>query len=419
MAQRLRKLLIGFISLFLCANILADDSKQNQTLTKFISVADIHFNPFYDCTKSEKSCDIFNKLSNADSQNWHNIFEEFSTKNNSTYFEDTNYALLKSSLLELKEIKEKINPKFVVLLGDFLGHDFHKLFILYSEDKSSKAYEKFVKKAIQFLTQEFNNVFPDIDAYPVVGNNDSYSGDYKMIPRGNFFNETSITWARLIKNKTNQTSFQKDFPVAGYYSVNVPGNDSQKIIMLNTVLFSTRSVRKGIRQAALEELKWMHDELQYAMSHHQKVILGYHIPVGVDVYATMRNKFTALHEFWQPGYTTKFENELKEHGSAITAILSAHIHIDSLQLVAYSKLADIPVFITPSISPNYGNNPGFKIFIINIESFKVESIESYFYLLNQNPAAWSWKEQYSSYNPKSNSAPRLVRGIQGSQKHHS
>ena len=210
--------ILSFILIYQAAYAL--ETKENQTIDNFITIADIHFNPYAGCEKMPVPCPILNKLREASYQNWESILEKNSDKSISGYYHDTNYALLKSTLFELGQINQKEHPYFVLVLGDWLAHSYRKQYIKYSGDKSAMRYQEFVKKTLKFLTQEMKQTFPDIDVYPVVGNNDSYTGNYNVVPRGAFLRDTAETWVTLIKDKTNQKNFLRDFSVGGYYVVN-------------------------------------------------------------------------------------------------------------------------------------------------------------------------------------------------------
>lgn len=356
---------------------------------KFITIADIHFDPFVDC-KKKQTCELINKLNSTSYKDWEKQFEQFGSKKSNGYYHDTNYALLKLSLNAIKKTSEQVNPQFVLVLGDFLGHNYRERYREFSKKYSEQAFHEFVKKTLQFLTLELQNTFPNINVYPVIGNNDSYTGDYSIVPNGAFLKDASQIWAPLIKN--NQSSFLSTFSTGGYYQLTVPEQSSNKIIVLNTVLFSDRNHKKNVKEAALKQLNWLHQQLVSARKLHQHVILAYHIPIGIDVLATIRNKFD-IKEFWQAAYTETFEKELNEFADIVTAILPAHIHMDTFQLITIKQLADIPVLFTPSISPIFGNDPGYKVFNYIVDTFHINHIDTYFYQLNSTSP--SWKQEYT------------------------
>lgn len=389
-------ILIGISIFILSPTVYASIEIHDQHTQRFISVSDIHFDPFASCkVLTLGACPLVKKLRQAPAQEWQNLFEQYDSKTLATYGQDTNYALLKTTLAELKRAYQNEHPQFVLILGDFLGHDYRAEYILYSRDPTKSGYQNFVKKTLQFLTSEIRQVIPEGDIYPIVGNNDSYTGDYGVVPKGEFFHDVSNIWATLIKDKSNQASFTRDFPQGGYYVVQSPTNKNQRIIVLNTVLFSTSIQGPHIRQAATDELSWLHKQLVAAAKNHQVVILAFHIPVGINVYATLKNLWSGIKEFWQQRYTNVFQADLAEFAGTITAILPGHIHMDSFQVVGFKKPQKMPVSFTPSISPIYGNNPGFKIYSYDALTFQLKNFKTYYYPLNSKEAIPSWQEEYN------------------------
>lgn len=362
---------LSLLLLLSISNAWSDDTKD----PKFLSIADIHFNPFAGCKLSETPCLLITKLRSANFEEWEQIFEKYGEKHIPGPYYDTNYALLESALRDLNEINKREHPQFVLILGDFLAHNFTGQYKQYSHDKSKTGYQAFVKKTLQFLTYKFAQLFPDIDVYPVVGNNDSYTGDYQLIPSGQFFQDTAKTWGPLIKNKENRDNFKREFPIAGYYHVTLPTNKNQQIIILNSVLFSVHNDSSKVKVAAFAELAWLKTQLN-KMSN-KPVLLAYHIPDAIDVYATFKAKFNKIFEFWKSTYSKLFENELPKNSANIKGLLAGHIHSDRYQGLSVKKIAKIPSDITPSISPIYGNNPAFKMYSYDVNTLELKTVTSY------------------------------------------
>lgn len=354
---------------------------QIQSSNEFISVADIHFNPFASCKVSLRTCKIVAELRAADYQQWDGIFKKYDDGVLAKSGEDTNYRLFKLMITELKQLKQEGRPEFGLLLGDFLAHNFRRQYLEFAHDPSARGYAQFVQKTLQFMTSQLHQVFDDVDLYPVVGNNDSYTGDYSVVPQGKFFQNTAVTWSTLISDKTNRSSLLSTFPTAGYYSVQLP-EKKLRIVLLDTVLFSTNTSRRNA-DAARQQLKWLDAELNSASQQKQFVVLAFHIPMGIDVIKTIRNRFGSITQFWRDEYTQKFEEEIRKFPGIIKLILPAHIHMDSFQLIAANQIANIPVIFTPSISPNFGNHPGFKVFHYDPQNFELDDYETYFLSLAQ------------------------------------
>ncbi len=384
--------LVGFLFLATFnASTYADLTAANTE--KFISVADIHFNPFAECKLSPKPCDLINKLRLADYRGWDAIFAKEGPASFAKIGNDTNYPLFKSALAKLHDIREKEQARFVLVLGDSLAHQFHSQYVMYSHDTSTAGYQTFIKKTLQFMTYQLHEALPNIDIYPLVGNNDSYSGDYNSVPNGSFYRDTAQIWATTIFDQANKNNLLNTFPTGGYYSISLPGNH-HRILMLNSVLFSTNSKGQNIDKAAKQELSWLHAELIRAKKENARVIIAFHIPVGIDVYKTLKSGLTTISEFWKPQYSDTFKRELKTFSPIIAEILPAHIHMDAFQFITVNDDTALPINFTPAISPIYGNNPGFKVFSYNAESLKFNDYSTYYLPLSEKKNN-TWLKEYS------------------------
>src|SRR5258708_38205464 len=120
------------------------------------------------------------------------------------------------------KVQQEAHPQFALLLGDFLAYKINEDYMKFSGDTTQEGYEHFIKKTIQFLTQEIKQKLPKTTIYPVVGNNDSYTGDYGIVPNGKFFAETGNTWNSFLIDQESRQSFLQDFKTSGYYSAIIP-----------------------------------------------------------------------------------------------------------------------------------------------------------------------------------------------------
>lgn len=362
----------------------------------FLVLSDIHFDPFIYCNK--KPCPLILKLKRAPISEWNEILQSESKKL-SSYRQDTNYPLLTSALNAAKEAADKHHVQWLLVLGDFLGHDYRDNYKRFALDRSREGYEQFAKKTMDFLAIELEQTFPAINIYPLVGNNDTYSKDYYIEPNGRALKDFQTAWLPLIKNSENKAQLKATFNKAGFYAFTIP-RASLRVIMLNSVLFSTHFKNKSGARYANEQLIWLQDQLKLAHQAHQKVIIGMHIPMGIDVYATLRTKLFTLIQLWQTKYIQNFKEILAAHAQDIAGIFAGHLHADWFQIVTFKQNDhEIPVIGTPAISPLFGNNPGFKIYMYSPAHQRLENFITYYYPLSQNGP---WKVEYdfhSAYQP--------------------
>lgn len=356
-------------------------TESNQSV-QFLSLADIHFDPFINC-QQKTPCLVIEKLRTSSSSAWPALLAAYDS-NVPARRQDTSYSLLTSALAAAKKAAQTRDVKFVLVLGDFLAHDYRKYYVKYSNDKTLSGYQAFVRKTFEFLNAEFAKAFPEKSIYMVVGNNDSYRNDYVMTVGGDFFQDMAALWSRLIKNPTNQASMQRGFANAGYYAVNI--QDNLRLIVLNSVLFSTKARGKNINAAAQQELNWLHNELSQAAANEQEVFIAMHIPMGVDIYASLKTRLFKLIALWKTEYSNDFQADLEQYAPIISAVFAGHLHSDWFHILTLNGI-EVPVTGTPSISPIFGNNPGFKIYRYAYETAQLEDFLTYYYPLS-NSRAW-------------------------------
>jgi sphingomyelin phosphodiesterase acid-like 3 len=335
---------VGALLLFLVAFALPAHAET------FLSVSDIHFNPFADPT-------LVAKLEAADVSQWDAILATSSSTAFSAYGSDVNDPLLRSAIAEMQQ--RLPSPAFVLISGDFLAHKFDQTYQQYATDKSHPAYTAFVTKTIAYVALLFTKAYPGVRIYPTLGNNDSDCGDYAVAPDSVFLKNFRDVWNPIVASR----SFDRRFPTGGYYRADVPSLKNVRIIALNTNFFSTNYKNPcgtpgpdpGLRQ-----LQWLKGELLLARAEHKRVWLLFHIPPGMDVYdsETYGGKCPTLttETFWKSEYATRYLTITAAHQKTIIGSFAGHTHQDEFRIAT----GDF-IHITPSISPIFGNNPAFEV----------------------------------------------------------
>jgi len=320
----------------------------------FLSLSDIHFDPFADPS-------LVTKLEAADVTQWQSILASSSTTAFSAYGSDVNEPLLRSAVAEMKAQIPK--PPFVLISGDFLAHKFQQTYQQYATDKSQEAYTAFVTKTIAYIASVLRDAYPNARIYPTLGNNDSDCGDYAVAPDSVFLANFRDIWTSAVGSR----SFVRRFPTGGYYHADVPGVRDLRIIAINTNFFSTdykNTCGKPGPDPGLQELAWLDAELQLAQREHKRVWLLFHIPPGMDVFDTVQYggscPMVSAGTFWKAEYQQKYLQITAAHRRIILGAFAGHTHQDEFRIVNGAF-----VHITPSISPVFGNNPAFQIVTID------------------------------------------------------
>jgi sphingomyelin phosphodiesterase acid-like 3 len=317
----------------------------------FVSLSDLHFNPFYDSA-------LVSQLVEAPAPQWPALFAGSQITAPSSYGKDTNYPLLQSTLAALRRFGAE--PDFVLITGDFLGHDFPQLFQQQSPDKSQQAYREFVRKTLEFLTSSLQATFPGKPVFPALGNNDDFCGDYQIQPRGPFLSMLSRVWEPLLGGRPG--TFAKTFPLGGFYSAPHPTTPKLRLVVLNTVFFSRKYKNacgdEGGDPGAFE-LGWLEGVLDAAARDGERVWLIDHVPPGIDVHSTLGNgrcPSTPV-PLWASDDTTGFFQVIADNAGVVEAHFTGHIHMDEFRLPPAGGF----VHGTPAVSPVYGNNPAFQV----------------------------------------------------------
>lgn len=343
---------------------------------QFVTLSDFHFNPYYSCAK-QVPCPLIKALQRAPATQWASILLRYDPTI-STYFYDSNYALINSALHASSEVVKHNKAQFMIVLGDFLAHEYRTDYAKYSGDPSMAGYQAFVHKTFQFINSLFAKQFPDKTIYMVVGNNDSYGRDYSTQTSSAFFSDMSTLWSQLIKDPAARASMQKTFSEAGYYAVNLSGMNT-RLIILNTNVFSYKALGSGINAAAQKELAWLKSELLLAQKNKQRVFIAMHIPPSIDMYASPNFRLFSFFNLWRASYKAQFESILSAYTPIIAGVLVGHLHKEWLQMQTYNSKYQIPLSGTPSISPFFGGSPGFKSYTYDMQSGDITAASTYLY----------------------------------------
>lgn len=378
---------ISILFLICIQHAFAVTSSPNQF--RFLTMADIHFDPFHDCG-TMKPCPLIEKLRNASVEQWPVIFNQFKVGPQQNK-QDTNQRLLVSALNAARDAANVQHAQFVLILGDSLGHHYRADYKQFTGDRSREGYKSFARKTLTYLSQQIAAAFPAIDVYTLVGNNDSYKGNYVTNTESGFFSDTAMIWSSLIKTSANREAMRSQFSHAGYYSVLLSSSLNLRLIAMNTVPFSYKGKGKNLENIANAEFAWLHAQLQAAKDKHEKVFIAMHIPEAIDIYATLHTRLFRLFRLWKAADIQRFEAEIKAYAPQIAGIFAGHLHSNWVQIRTIDD-HEIPHIVTTSISPIFGSNPAFRVYSYSEDPFTLQGLTTYSYSFSRN----AWKSSYSA-----------------------
>lgn len=299
-------------------------------------LSDIHFDPLADPA-------IVCRLAAAPVEGWTAILESSKNTPWPTYSSDTTYPLLVSSLTAAA------SKKFdrVIVSGDYLRHNFDKVF----PDAVAKCapkpdYAAFAIKTVLYVSRRVAAAFPGKPVISAFGNNDSTCGDYAIGPGD-----------PMIPGVVKEWRAGSPFAIGGYYAV--PAGQ-QEFVVLNDILWSAKfSGHCGSPPSdpGAGELAWLSWTLFRLQAEKKTAVLIMHIPPGMDAYLSSRAACPSpAVPMWNPAYADQFVALLQKYPGVVTEMIAGHTHADDFRVVA-----GIPLHITPSITPGFGNNPGFIV----------------------------------------------------------
>ena len=396
-----------FLVLLITSGAIAE-AADRPAESKFLLISDIHFNPMADAR-------LVSELAAADPAQWEPILDRTSPGGFSQYGSDTNWWLLKSTLKQFPATLP--HPALVMVTGDLLAHNFPKTYQSVTHDTDLGHYRSFVNKTVKFLAIELQREFPGVRILLTPGNNDNDCGNYSVQAGGTFLNDTAPITRELADG---DYEFTRAWKALGSFNVPHPTLPDVRIISFNSILFSQKysalSFSHACAQvsstAAADLIAWLERNLGEAAQANQRVWLMFHIPPGIDGYAssasggsqnqgagpaTSETCRQAIVPMWVPKWTEQFDALLAKYHSTIIASFAGHTHSDDFRLIGPAGAAQEFVLIGPAISPVYNQNPGFRV--VSYSRNGAVKDQSTYYLTNLKAASsrlkGRWKREYT------------------------
>jgi hypothetical protein len=260
-------------------------------------------------------------------------------------------------------------PVFVLISGDFLAHGFRQEFDAAAKDHSDAAYRIFVRKTMQFLGLQLEQNFPATPILPALGNNDEECGDYQLQPGGPFLADTLPILRRLV-GTAGGPGFDRDWKGYGNYTARAGGI---RVLSTNTNFLSIHYRNACGSSAdgdpAKATLAWLEAELAAAKEAGERVWLVYHIPPGIDGFATLRRGACpdTMIPMWDQTHAAAFLALLKRYADTVAAGFAGHTHMDDFRLIGDAEGRYGFALITPAVSPIFGQNPAFRTVVYDTQ----------------------------------------------------
>ncbi len=367
------------LTVILIAGFATGSSESSSQTLPVVVLADIHFNPFYDPG-------LFPDLVKSPVDLWDEIFESSDIIQPKSWGNETNYPLLLKILGEVR--KQASSSPVVLFQGDILAHKFRDTFFNLYGNKDETILRSFVHKTVEFFVYKLRRALHnDAPVVFVLGNNDSYAGDYRLVPKGRFLAETAgLFYEMFLLREPDKSSFIETYSAGGYYKAEFCSSNAV-FICLNTIMFSKHWFRNRTGQAGEapeRQLDWFEQSLAEACAVDKKVWLLMHIPPGVDVHGTVRKYMDKRGHIsdalmmWKPEYQERFIEITRKYSETIQVCLAGHTHMDEYRIFFHGEDPEA-ILITPALSPQFGNNPAFKVFRAFSQNWELLDYNSFSY----------------------------------------
>ena len=375
-------------------------------------VTDVHFNPFYDSS-------IFHKLVDAESDAWAGIFASSSITDMPAYGRETNYPLLDAALDSAA--LQMPDPAFVIFTGDILGHRFNETFFALYGSEDQAALQSFILKTVTFFAGEVHGRFPEAPVFFTLGNNDAYLGDYNLAPGGAYLDQTAQPlYAAFLEDRATCADYSSTYKAGGYFRADF---GDIVVLSLNSVLFSSHRPAPVSGNAAWTQLDWFAAQLAQARDKGVRVVVVTHVPPGIDIYSTAHSyldengKLSDARLMWHKEYNDRFLAVVEEYADIISMVYAGHTHMDEFRFINGTGGVRIPVEITPSISPLFHNNPGYRVLETRTDGASIENYQAFTLPLQEASktftASYDFQEQYYVSAPDGTGLPMLYTRLYG------
>ncbi len=378
--------------LFVQMGLIPAVAQDGRATGRALLISDIHLDPLSDPA-------IVRRLIAAPLSRWRPILQSAHERSLSTYGADTNYPLFASTLAEIAAQKRF---DYVVFTGDALRHNFSQAFV--TAGGTSDQFPAFAAKTEAFVIEELQDKLK-APVLAALGNNDSPCNDYQIPPNSPFLAALADHLRVLAASPEAKSTFR----MGGFFSIAHPTVPNQDVIVLNTIFWSTsyKSCAPDSGDPGDAEMEWLGWKLYNAAQLHHGVTLVMHIPPGMDAYDSSHGQCQSPVSFWQDKYQARFSALMNAYSNVVQLAFAGHIHMDDFQ-VTDGDPSFLPLRITPSVSPIFGNNPAFSVMTYDRTKASVSDIKTYFLPLSSQTPLWAKEYEFSSaYNVGSFSAANL------------
>lgn len=169
----------------------------------------------------------------------------------------------------------------------------------------------------------------------------------------------------------------KTFGKCGYYRREIAAN--LDVIVLNSLIWTTDLVPQlppGVTDPC-GQLEFLNASLVAAKQAGKKVIITSHIPPNLGLFEALTGDFEGS-KYWHDEFLAAYEALTAKYSTIISVQLYGHTHEFSFLA---KKSVGVPMLITPSITPFFGNNPSYFVATFDDTTWDlIDIVQRYFEL---------------------------------------
>ncbi|KAL4154890.1 hypothetical protein PRNP1_007004 [Phytophthora ramorum] len=336
-----------------------------------------------------------------------NISASFSSVDNARvpirYFADAPLALVESALVFAKEHVVD-DPDLFLYTGDHAAHG------LFSDE--------YITKAVETNVHVMENYFPPknqdgrLEATAIIGNADA-NPDYHMeVTDPEKETNPSIEIISGVWEDSLSAANMDLLNRRGYLSY--PLDDKLHVVTLNTVPYSPSHLPDTSDQPdPFGQFEWLDTTLAELQDAGKFAYIAGHIAPIVDSYGGNPQ--------WHVKYIAAYKKIVGKYADVIKAQFFGHVHSIEFRVPVGSLDGEddafqlLPMYITGSISPLFGNNPSFMVWDYDTETYDVLDYAVYASSIAESDPQLDWKLLFrasEAYGLKSLSTSELAAFVQ-------
>lgn len=224
--------------------------------------------------------------------------------------------------------KANPNPKFIIFLGDLVGHD------ILGYIKTD--YDSFFINASSIFYSQLRLRFPETHILPCFGNNDSPTHNEE--PTQHFINMLTVHWSAIISQTKMKCDLSK-LIIGLYYHCEIVKN--LYVILLNTIMW--KEYTKTNETLSNLQFQWLNDTLnEISKEKSRRIIIAGHVP---PIISTYNQKYLLKQNF-----SIKLSEILLPFKSQILGSFYGHTHEDEIRIQDGKRCLDQNSCIFESIS---------------------------------------------------------------------